>query len=35
MSNFTLTEGSTLFENDNYIAYGYSSYDAMRTDFYD
>ena len=35
LSNFTLTEGSTLFENDNYIAYGYSSYDAMRTDFYD
>lgn len=34
-SGVTLDEGTVEFENDNYIAYGYPSYDAMRTDFYD
>lgn len=35
LSEANLTEGAVVFENDEYIAYGYPSYDAMRTDFYD
>lgn len=30
-----LDKGTVEFENENYIAYGYPSYDEMRADFFD
>lgn len=35
LSGVTLDKGTVEFENDGYIAYGYPTYDAMRSDFYD
>lgn len=33
LGEHTLSKGHCEFENENYIAYGYPSYDEMRADF--
>lgn len=35
LGEHTLDKGTVEFENENYIAYGYPSYDEMRADFFD
>lgn len=35
LGGHTLDKGTVEFENENYIAYGYPSYDEMRADFFD
>ena len=35
LGEHSLDKGTVEFENENYIAYGYPSYDEMRADFFD
>lgn len=35
LGEHTLDKGTVEFENENYIAYSYPSYDEMRADFFD